>query len=141
MDGLAALVKKHLNADPFSGVIFWFRAKRADRVKLIFWNGTGLIQFDGCCGAKSWRRATSATTAPGVIASATIRPFYSSLHRRRRTTLVTSPRRERTFVSLMSTSAHNPKQNRDRALPTFSPLGGERAPLTITPPISVGTKV
>jgi hypothetical protein len=32
-------------ADPFSGVIFCFRAKRADRVKLIFWDGTGLCLF------------------------------------------------------------------------------------------------
>src|SRR5262249_59875204 len=29
----------------FSGVIFCFRAKRADRVKLIFWDGTGLCLF------------------------------------------------------------------------------------------------
>ena len=28
MDGLAALVKEQLKADPFSGVIFCFRAKR-----------------------------------------------------------------------------------------------------------------
>ena len=39
MDGLAALVQEQLRADPFSGVIFCFRAKRADRVKLIFWDG------------------------------------------------------------------------------------------------------
>ena len=37
MNGLAALVKEHLNADPFSGVIFCFRAKRADR--RINWSG------------------------------------------------------------------------------------------------------
>ena len=30
---------------PFSGVIFCFRAKRADRVKLIFWDCTGLCLF------------------------------------------------------------------------------------------------
>ena len=34
-----------MKADPFSGVIFCFRAKRADRVKLIFWDGTGLCLF------------------------------------------------------------------------------------------------
>jgi transposase len=34
MDGLAAVVKEHLRADPFSGTIFVFRAKPADRVKL-----------------------------------------------------------------------------------------------------------
>ncbi|MFI5023057.1 MAG: IS66 family insertion sequence element accessory protein TnpB [Alphaproteobacteria bacterium] len=45
MDGLAALVKEHLRADPFSGTIFVFRAKRADRVKLIVWDGTGLCLF------------------------------------------------------------------------------------------------
>ena len=45
MDGLAALVKEQLKADPFSGVIFCFRAKRADRVKLVFWDGTGLCLF------------------------------------------------------------------------------------------------
>src|SRR4029077_8987140 len=45
MDGLAALVKEQLKTDPFSGVIFCFRSKRADRVKLIFWDGTGLCLF------------------------------------------------------------------------------------------------
>jgi transposase len=45
MDGLAALVKAHLGADPFSGMVFVFRAKRADRVKLIVWDGTGLCLF------------------------------------------------------------------------------------------------
>jgi transposase len=42
MDGLAAYVKESIKADPFSGVIFVFRAKRADRVKLLFWDQTGL---------------------------------------------------------------------------------------------------
>jgi transposase len=45
MDGLAAVVKEHLRVDPFSGAIFVFRAKRADRVKLIMWDGTGLCLF------------------------------------------------------------------------------------------------
>jgi transposase len=31
MDGLAALVKEHLRADPYSGAIFVFRAKRAQQ--------------------------------------------------------------------------------------------------------------
>ena len=30
---------------PFSGVIYVFRAKRADRVKLIWWDSTGLCIF------------------------------------------------------------------------------------------------
>lgn len=45
MDGLAALVQATLKEDPFSGTIFVFRAKRADRVKLICWDGTGLCLF------------------------------------------------------------------------------------------------
>ena len=42
MDGLAALVKEELKTDPFCGVIYVFRAKRADRIKLVWWDGTGL---------------------------------------------------------------------------------------------------
>jgi len=46
MDGLAALVQEHLHADPFSGAIFVFRSKRrADRVKLVWWDGSGLCLF------------------------------------------------------------------------------------------------
>jgi transposase len=33
-DGLAALVRVSLAADPFSGAVYVFRAKRADRIKL-----------------------------------------------------------------------------------------------------------
>jgi transposase len=43
MDGLAAVVRESLGADPYGGVIHVFRAKRADRVKLLFWDGTGLV--------------------------------------------------------------------------------------------------
>lgn len=43
MTGLAAVVKEELKTDPFSGVIYVFRAKRADRLKLVFWDGTGLV--------------------------------------------------------------------------------------------------
>lgn len=41
-DSLAALVQSELRLQPFSGVVFVFRAKRADRVKLLYWDGTGL---------------------------------------------------------------------------------------------------
>ena len=44
-EGLAALVRESIQADPFSGAVYVFRAKRADRVKLIFWDGTGLCLF------------------------------------------------------------------------------------------------
>jgi len=42
-EGLARLVRETIRADPFSGVVYVFRAKRADRVKLIFWDGTGVV--------------------------------------------------------------------------------------------------
>lgn len=42
-EGLAAVVREAMGADPFCGVVYVFRAKRADRVKLIFWDGTGLV--------------------------------------------------------------------------------------------------
>jgi len=44
-EGLAALVRDEMKADPFSGAVYVFRAKRADRVKLIFWDGTGVCLF------------------------------------------------------------------------------------------------
>ena len=44
-EGLAALVRETMQADPFSGAVYVFRAKRADRVKLIYWDGTGVCLF------------------------------------------------------------------------------------------------
>ena len=43
MDGLAALVRERLSSDPFGGVIHVFRSKRADRLKLLLWDGTGVV--------------------------------------------------------------------------------------------------
>lgn len=42
-DGLAALVQSVLEEDPFTGTVFVFRAKRADRLKILFWDGSGLV--------------------------------------------------------------------------------------------------
>lgn len=42
-DGLAALVQSALAEDPFIGTVFVFRAKRADRMKILFWDGSGLV--------------------------------------------------------------------------------------------------
>jgi transposase len=43
MDSLAALVQMTLRADPFAGDIFVFRSRRRDRVKLLVFDGTGLV--------------------------------------------------------------------------------------------------
>ena len=44
-EGLAALVRDTMGADPFSGSVYVFRAKRTDRIKLIFWDGTGVCLY------------------------------------------------------------------------------------------------
>jgi transposase len=44
-DGLAALVRETLRLDPFSGMVFVFRSKRADRVKILAWDGSGLVML------------------------------------------------------------------------------------------------
>jgi transposase len=42
-DGLAATVQSVLQQDPFCGTVFVFRSKRADRVKMLVYDGTGLV--------------------------------------------------------------------------------------------------
>jgi transposase len=42
-EGLTALVREMIRANPFSGVVYVFRAKRTDRIKLIFWDGSGVV--------------------------------------------------------------------------------------------------
>jgi transposase len=42
-DSLAALAREELQRDPFSGAIFIFRSKKADRLKILTWDGTGLV--------------------------------------------------------------------------------------------------
>jgi transposase len=44
-DGLAAQVGPVLAADPFSGHVFIFRSKRADYLKILYYDGTGLCLF------------------------------------------------------------------------------------------------
>ena len=43
LDGLAAAVQEMLGLDPYVGAAFVFRAKRADRIKILVWDGTGLV--------------------------------------------------------------------------------------------------
>ena len=42
-DGLTAVVERELGLDPHSGIIVVFRAKRGDRIKVLLWDGTGLV--------------------------------------------------------------------------------------------------
>lgn len=42
LDGLAA-AQEVLGLDPYSGAAIVFRAKRADRIKILVWDRTGLV--------------------------------------------------------------------------------------------------
>jgi transposase len=44
-EGLAALVRETMTANPFCGPVYVFRAKRADRIKQVFWDGRGPCLF------------------------------------------------------------------------------------------------
>lgn len=43
MDGLVAHVANSFDLDPYDGAIWVFRSRRADRLKLIVWDGSGLV--------------------------------------------------------------------------------------------------
>ena len=45
IDGLAMLVEKMLLQDPFSGQLSAFRGRRANLIKIMFWDGNGLCLF------------------------------------------------------------------------------------------------
>ena len=45
LDGLAMLVQGTLKQDPFSGHLFVFRGRRANLIKIVYWDGTGLCLF------------------------------------------------------------------------------------------------
>lgn len=42
-DGLAAVVQNELGLDPHSGVAVVFRSKRGDRIKVLYWDGSGIV--------------------------------------------------------------------------------------------------
>lgn len=89
-DGLAALVSSVLHKDPFTGTVFVFRSRMADRLKLLYWDGTGLVmaykrledatftwpaitdgvislnhaQFEALFAGLDWRRVKALETRP-----------------------------------------------------------------------------
>src|SRR5262245_21100161 len=44
-DGLAMMVQDVLKQNPYGGHLFVFRGKRADRIKVLWWDGTGLCLY------------------------------------------------------------------------------------------------
>jgi transposase len=44
-DGLAVLVQQQLGKDPFAGQLFAFRGRRAHLLKILWWDGQGLVLY------------------------------------------------------------------------------------------------
>lgn len=44
-DGLAGIVRNHLNKDPISGDVFIFINKTRTHIKLLYWDGDGFALF------------------------------------------------------------------------------------------------
>ena len=44
LDGLLSLVRD-AGSNPFDGALYVFRAKRADRIKIVFWDGSGVVLY------------------------------------------------------------------------------------------------
>ena len=62
-DGLAAAAREVLAADPLSGHLFVFCNRRRDRLKILWWDGTGFWLY-----AKRLERGTFAWPARGADA-------------------------------------------------------------------------
>ena len=103
-DGLAAQVQQVLQEDPFGGQLFLFRSRRGDRLKAVWWDGTGLCKpcsQNLCKGGKlggcrqlptrcwhwraGWRRAVAARDLAQTIPSW---PEIPSASRRRLAVLI-----------------------------------------------------
>jgi len=92
--GLATLVSSQWRKDPFTGTVFEFRSRKADRLKLLFWDGTGLVmtckrlehatftrpaitdgvmalnhaQFEALFAGLDWRKVTALEARPPAAA-------------------------------------------------------------------------
>lgn len=69
-DGLAALVQSQLRQKPFDGSVYVFRAKRADRLKLIYWDGSGLVM--------AYKRLEDNSFTWPAIKNGVMRPYHPS---------------------------------------------------------------
>ena len=70
-DSLAELVRQQLRGDPLSGHLFVFRGKRADRVKILWWDTHGYAIWYKRLEAGTFRFPRSEQDAASVTISAT----------------------------------------------------------------------
>ena len=68
-DSLAALVREQLKHDPFSGTIFIFRSKRADRLKILAWERSSSANITRRCRPRRAAARRAFLTASG-------KPFF-----------------------------------------------------------------
>jgi transposase len=55
---LAILVQGELQQDPFSGHLFVFRGRKANLIKIVYWDGTGLcLRVPVAVERRTWRDA------------------------------------------------------------------------------------
>ncbi len=57
-DGLSAEFAQVLKADPFSSGMFVFRGKRGDYLKILTWDGSGLVGYEDF-DSSDWPIATA----------------------------------------------------------------------------------
>ncbi len=94
-DGLASTVQNELGLDPHSGLTVVFRSKRGDRLKILVWDGSGLVliykrlesgsftwpkvrdgvmrlsraQFEALFEGLDWRRVMAQRVRPPAVAN------------------------------------------------------------------------
>ena len=51
--GLAILVEAQLRHDPFSGQLFVFINKARDKIRILYWERSGLMGWTGCSPSSS----------------------------------------------------------------------------------------
>ena len=68
-DGLLSLVRDS-GADPFGGALYVFRAKRKDRIKIVWWDGSGVCLYAKRLGVKSGMAAPTASQRALTVRSA-----------------------------------------------------------------------
>lgn len=111
MDGLAAIILSEYDLDPFSGAIFVFRSKRADRLKMVVWDGTGLVLVHKRLEGKGfvWPRSTRGTMS---LSKAQFEILFEGLDWRRVATRKTGHPLRRSSISRSQQPHANERENR-----------------------------